>query len=328
MGLALRVDFLGVLQHALRGVCEQCARAFHHLDWVLTKVPAGCYNSRREATLMKQILYTSDIGTVETYVEREVIDYINQGQIETFESFDGFDIVAFDWYDINDVDVPPSQIMVYIDADDIFFFCENDSALRRANELFRDDANDSNERTLYEFFLRLFKDDVSSLEKLEDEITEADDALITGRREQCTQDIVHFRKRLLRLKKYYEQLHRIFEALTENDNGLISSDSLRYFVILERRVDRMLASVVNMREYVTQVREAYQAQVDIEQNNLMRIFTVVTSIFLPLTLLVGWYGMNFPMPEFTWKYGYLSVIVASVTIGLVCVAIFKRKKWF
>ena len=69
-----------------------------------------------------------------------------------------------------------------------------------------------------------------------------------------------------------------------------------------------IAGVLNLRDYVTQVREAYQAQIDINLNKVMKIFTVITSIFLPLTLIVGWYGMNLKMPEYSWVYGYPFVI--------------------
>jgi magnesium transporter len=86
--------------------------------------------------------------------------------------------------------------------------------------------------------------------------------------------------------------------------------------------------VLNSRDYVSQVREAYQAQVDIDQNTIMKVFTVITSIFLPLTLLVGWYGMNLRMPEFSWDYGYPFVILLSVIVVSLCVVFFKKKKWF
>lgn len=84
-----------------------------------------------------------------------------------------------------------------------------------------------------------------------------------------------------------------------------------------------------LRESAEQAREAYQAQIDIEQNNVMKIFTVLTAIFLPLTLLVGWYGMNFQyMPELGWKYGYVYVIGLSVVTCVICFVLFKKKKWF
>ena len=76
------------------------------------------------------------------------------------------------------------------------------------------------------------------------------------------------------------------------------------------------------------MREAYQSQIDIEQNELMKLFTVVTVIFQPLTLLVGWYGMNFSgMPELAWKYGYPVFIIVSAVIVLILILYFKKKKW-
>ena len=66
---------------------------------------------------------------------------------------------------------------------------------------------------------------------------------------------------------------------------------------------------------------------DYNLNNTMKIFTVVTTVFLPLSLIVGWYGMNFTnMPELTWKYGYLAVILLSVAVVIFCFWFFKKKK--
>ena len=84
-----------------------------------------------------------------------------------------------------------------------------------------------------------------------------------------------------------------------------------------------------LREYGLQVRELFQAEIDIHQNNIMKTLTIVTTIFLPLTLVAGWYGMNFAnMPELTWKYGYPSVIVISVLMVLVCLWVMKKKKFW
>ena len=82
-----------------------------------------------------------------------------------------------------------------------------------------------------------------------------------------------------------------------------------------------------LREYLLQLRELYQSQVDLQQNRVMSILTVVTTIFLPLTLIAGWYGMNFPgMPEFEWKYSYPAVIVISILIIVLEILYFKKKK--
>jgi magnesium transporter len=96
----------------------------------------------------------------------------------------------------------------------------------------------------------------------------------------------------------------------------------------DRRVDHLLGSVMHLREAVTQVREAYQAQIDISQNQTMKVLTVVSAVFLPLTLIVGWFGMNLQMPEYSWEFGYLYVIVLSAIVCFFCLAVLKLKKWY
>ena len=84
-----------------------------------------------------------------------------------------------------------------------------------------------------------------------------------------------------------------------------------------------------LRESCTQLQSLFQAEIDTRQNRIMQILTIVTTIFLPLTLLVGWYGMNFVgMPELTWKYGYpVVVIVSIVTVGISLWVCKKKKFW-
>lgn len=83
-----------------------------------------------------------------------------------------------------------------------------------------------------------------------------------------------------------------------------------------------------MREYAMQVQDVYQSEIEIRQNDVMKFLTVVTTIFLPLTLIVGWYGMNFRyMPELMWKYGYPMVGALSVTVAGGCLWFFKKKKF-
>jgi magnesium transporter len=131
------------------------------------------------------------------------------------------------------------------------------------------------------------------------------------------------------MQQAYEQLMDALEDLMENDNGFYSEPDIKYATRIHNRVERLYKTVINLRDYITQLREAYQTQIDIGLNSIMKVFTVLTAIFLPLTLLVGWYGMNFEsIAEFGWKYGYAMVIIISAAIVVACLVFFKRKKWF
>lgn len=274
---------------------------------------------------MQKVIYMDEIGAYSDYIDQSIIDYINEGQIETYESFDSFDLIAFDWYDLSTRDSQPAQILIYLDADDIFYICENEISFAVSKKLFT--PAETNEQAMYLFFRNLFKGSGELLEKLENRVAALDDSVSNGVNDKQKNLISELRYEILHDKKYYGQLEFIFDEICDNDNNLISRDCLKYFEILHNRSLRIVSQFTDLREYITQVKESYLEQISIEQNNLMKVFTMVTSIFLPLTLIVGWYGMNVQMPEFDWKYGYPFVIILSLVVCIIWLIWFKRKKW-
>ena len=83
-----------------------------------------------------------------------------------------------------------------------------------------------------------------------------------------------------------------------------------------------------MREYSLQLHQIYQSKIDLKQNRVMQFLTVVTTVFMPLTLITGWYGMNFRhIPELDAPWAYPAVILVSLAILLAEVLFFRRKKW-
>ena len=276
---------------------------------------------------MQKVLLLKDINQVSENLEPEVFKYITCLQTHSFESFEKFNLFAFEWYDVNSDVTQTSRVLIYTDKNDLFIFCQNQRVYIHMKEIFLQDMD--NEKALYHFFVNLMKNDATYFEEYEKEITEAEDNTLSGSMKGELDKVISFHRELLRLKKYYEQLDIILDNLTANDNDMLSEKGERLMNIIQNRVHRYQSNVLNLRDYVTQMREAYQAQIDIQQNELMKIFTIITSIFLPLTLIVGWYGMNFTnMPELTWKYGYISVIFFSIMVSIFMIIYFKRKNWF
>ena len=117
----------------------------------------------------------------------------------------------------------------------------------------------------------------------------------------------------------------LLKELEENENGFFLKKHLKYFGTLSDRADRLMSRTVHLLEYAQQVKEAYQAQIDARQNSNMQFLTVLSTIFFPLTLITGWFGMNFKdMPGL--ENGYPAVMALSIVIIVICILIFKKKK--
>ena len=276
--------------------------------------------------MIKAVLI-DDINQVAPYMDDGIAQYLKQGKTETFEEFESYYLFAFDWYDVYSDNNDLSKIVTYCSSRDIFFLCEDKRTLEMVQRSIPE--NQTEGEVIYRFFLNLLKEDIDDLDRLEAEITDTENlAITTSDTKDYLEKIILFRKELLRRKRYYEQLTDIFENLKIDDEKILSHDAKRHFAILQSRAEKLCSTVMNLRDYVTQMREAYQSQVDIQQNELMKFFTVITALFLPLTLLAGWYGMNFVnMPELTWKYGYAAVIAIGAAICVSLILWFKRKTW-
>lgn len=235
--------------------------------------------------------------------------------------------ISFSFCDVHEPRKKEERICLYCNARDLVFAADN---IRSAEILKTLPQNSPPYDALAAYFSELTAYDFSVIEDMENDINELELGILKTEKavKSVISRIVEFRHALLRMKHYYEQLDSIIDRLSENEYGIIPPEAQARFVALNRRIHSLLTSVSENREYVTQAREAYQAKVDIEQNEIMKVFTVITAIFLPLTLIVGWYGMNFPMPELSWRFGYPYVILLSILVFLLCFYLFKKKKWF
>lgn len=143
-----------------------------------------------------------------------------------------------------------------------------------------------------------------------------------------TAQLIEKKRELLRLRAFYEQLIDVTEVYVENENEILDEKSIRLFKLFRDKAVRYKENTDILRESVTHLWDAYQTSIDAGQNEIMKLFTVVTSVFLPMTVIVGWYGMNFKyMPEISSRFGYPYVIFLNIIVVFSLIFVFKRKKW-
>ena len=184
------------------------------------------------------------------------------------------------------------------------------------------------ERFIYDFLEMIVSNDQTILENTDKKLDSLESEILSGNCENPSAVISKIRSDLRDMRIHYEQLLDLAQELEENENDFFKKNNLRYFHMFSQRVSRLHDMVNSLREYSTQIRELYQSQLDIRQNHIMTLLTVLTSIFMPLTLITGWFGMNFKyMPELEMKPAYPVVIVLSIFIVIISLVFFKKKKW-
>lgn len=280
---------------------------------------------------MQKVSILHRLEDIENTSKEQILYMVSESQLEGFEGFGAFDILGFNWYDIHDQSKETYRLLMYIDVNDLIIYCQDAKAYRYCQEVVEQlqlEDDPTNERVFYRFFMRLLRGDMQYLENMEARINADMMTLLNGQLEGALDNITVTRQELIRLKHYYEQLNTVFDDILIDDHDFFSEEAMKRISILDTRTDRYINKVQDLQVLISQTQDTYQAQLSIQQNDLMKIFTIVTSIFLPLTLIVGWYGMNFEnMPELTWKYGYLAVIICCIAMVVGMLAYFKHKKW-
>ena len=183
------------------------------------------------------------------------------------------------------------------------------------------------ERFLYDLLELIVSGDLALMEGYEQELDRLEDELL-GKEETDLARVNDIRSEVRELQIHYEQLIDLVQELEENENGFFRDKKLRYFRLSMNRLDRLRDLSNSLRDHTMQLRDLYHTQLEAKQNRIMTLLTVVTTIFMPLTLIAGWYGMNFRyMPELDKPWAYPAVIAVSVLIAAGCLIFFKKKKW-
>ena len=167
------------------------------------------------------------------------------------------------------------------------------------------------------------------LQELEQALAHLEDQVLAGIMNDFSHRMSALRKETAGWFHYYTQLEDMVCEFEENENEYFEENGLNLFHLAENRIERLKNQAQMLREYGVQIQELFQAEIDIRQNRIMKILTIVTTLFLPLTLVTGWYGMNFAyMPELTWRYSYPVVILVALMIAIGEFIYFKKKKFF
>lgn len=166
------------------------------------------------------------------------------------------------------------------------------------------------------------------LEKLAEKIESLESELIANPTQNTVQKIYQLKRELIFLHNAVWPLREVVSGLSKHESPLIAESITPYLRDVYDHVIQVIDSVDIYREMLSGMLDMYLSSVSNRLNQVMKVLTIIATIFMPLTFIAGVYGMNFKhMPELEWRYGYPTVLALMAFIPGIMLIYFKRKKW-
>lgn len=167
------------------------------------------------------------------------------------------------------------------------------------------------------------------IETLGNKIETLEDYLFNGHEhENINQEIQELKREILKVRRNIFPLREIMNRIDRIDNTLIAENTLHFYRDIYDHIIQITENIDVYREMIWGLMDMYMTSINNKMNEVMKVLTIIATIFIPLTFIAGIYGMNFEhMPELHYKYSYFILWGIMIVLFLGLLYFFKRKKW-
>jgi magnesium transporter len=168
-----------------------------------------------------------------------------------------------------------------------------------------------------------------AIEEMDDKNERLEAEVLHEPKRETLTSIMHVKRSILALTRVILPQREIMNGLSRGDYPFISERAQIYYRNIYDHLVRIEMLTLGLRDMTESVLSTYLSSVSNRMNEVMKVLTLIATIFIPLTFIVGIYGMNFAnMPELEWRYGYFVILIVMAVIGISLAVYFKRRRWF
>jgi magnesium transporter len=166
------------------------------------------------------------------------------------------------------------------------------------------------------------------MERIGDRLEDIEDKLIEDPNPEILQIIHDLKREMIFLRKSVWPLREVVSILERGESPLIQEKTQIYLRDLYDHTIQVIDNIETFRDIASGMLDIYLSSISHRMNQVMKVLTIIATIFIPLTFIAGVYGMNFKyMPELEWKSGYFLIMGLMAAIGILMLFYFKKKKW-
>jgi Mg2+ and Co2+ transporters len=260
----------------------------------------------------------------------------NFTQSSKISFFDGYIFIIFNTLDYYNEIVISKELDVFLGKDYIITVYKDEIDI--IEELIKDIRDSKNcfmlkEKPrvcvlLYYILDRIIVKNYNVIAALEAQADKIEIRILKNPKHEQIDNLITLRRQVYKIRKYLNPLRYIGDSLVSNDNLIIEKEKIECFVSLDKKIEKLMLALENLVQDLALVREAFESEIANKTNELMKVFTVIATIFLPLNLITSMYGMNLRgMPLVEVDHGCHYVVLMMICIAFILIYIFKKKKW-
>jgi magnesium transporter len=268
-------------------------------------------------------------------------DVLHTEQRPKYEDFDNYIFVVLRMLQYNEQiqDIESEQVSLILGANFVISFQERvgdvfesvRERLRNAKGKIRKMGSDYLAYALLDAIVDSY---FAILEKFGERIESMEEELVVNPKEKTLQQIHTMKREMISLRKSIWPLREVISGLQRSDSSLISETTGIYLRDVYDHTIQVIDTVESFRDMVSGMLDIYLSSISNKMNAVMKVLTIIATIFIPLTFIAGIYGMNFNpekspwnMPELNWYWGYPAVWVVMAVVLVIMLVYFRRKKW-
>ena len=262
-------------------------------------------------------------------------DILNTGQRPKLEDYEDYLYIVFKmlFYDMDENMVKSEQISIILSKNYLISFQEIEGdvfnplreRIRKGKGRIRKMGSDYLayaliDTTVDQYFM--------ILEKFGEEIESLEEELLVNPTSETYQTIHNMKREMIYLRKNIWPMREIAGGLRKGESDFISDAAGIFFADIYDHVIQIIDTIESFRDILSGMLDLYLSTISNKMNEVMKVLTIIATLFIPLTFIAGVYGMNFKnMPELEWRWGYLGIWILMGFVAILLVFYFKKKKW-
>jgi len=262
-------------------------------------------------------------------------DILHTGQRPKMEDFEDhiFLVVKMFYYDEKDNEIKMEQVSLLLGSNFVISFQEREGDIFNSiRERIRNHKGRIRRMKADYLGYALLDTIVDNyfiiLEKIGEDIENMEEELVTRPTPETLQTIHNLKRELIVLRKSIWPLREVVNSLERGESPLINEATGVYLRDVYDHTIQVIDTIETFRDMVSGMLDIYLSSISNKMNEVMKVLTIIATIFIPLTFVAGLYGMNFEfMPELKWHWGYFAALLVMAVVAVFMVFYFRKKRW-